>query len=719
MKAISVNDFESDIVASDLSKIDPQRSVNMAASSYNRVLSELLEHHAPLCKKTVTIHPNAPWYTPEIAVAKKERRTAENTWRKTKLCVHREIFTEKREMVNQLLTSAKEDYYSSKVKDCPDQKSLFRVMNTLLNKTPNTSLPDHESSQDLANRFNDFFAEKITRIRQRLDSVENDSPLSVPVPSEDESTSPPAPLAHLEPTSDEEVRKIVMESKSTTCRLDPIPTSFLKIVINVLVPILTQIINMSFEQGVMPQDLKEALIIPLLKKLGLDVEILKNFRPISNLPFLSKLIERVSAKRLLDHMDLNKLHELFQSAYKKFHSTETALLRVQSDVLQAIDQKKCVILVLLDLSAAFDTIDHKILMERLQSRMGLSGTALNWFQSYILGRIQSVLINGTTSSILELLFGVPQGSVLGPLLFIIYTGPLGDLLRSLGINYHLYADDTQLYLTFDLHDAPDMIRKIENAVVLIKQWMTNNFLCLNEDKTEVLVLGSEYYLPKLSIPTVAIGNEQIVPAKNARNIGFYFDSTMNLKKQIGETCKAAWLHLRNIGKIRKYLDKESTEKLVHAFITSKIDVNNSLLYGLPDTLLQRLQRIQNSAARLVTRSKKHDHITPILCELHWLPVQQRILYKVLLIVFKAIHNLAPMYVADMIVQKPDSKRSMRSNENSLLIVPRARTTTYGDRNFRVFAPLLWNQLPLHMRKCDDLNAFKKYLKTHLYEIAYD
>ena len=126
------------------------------------------------------------------------------------------------------------------------------------------------------------------------------------------------------------------------------------------------------------------------------------------------------------------------------------------------------------------------------------------------------------------------------------------------------------------------------------------------------------------------------------------------------------------------MDKESTEKLVHAFITSKIDVNNSLLYGLPDFLLQRLQHVQNSAARLVTRSQKHDHITPILCELHWLPVQQRILYKVLIIVFTALHDLTPMYVTDMIIQKPDSKRSMRSNEGCLLIVPHARTTTYGD-----------------------------------------
>ena len=236
---------------------------------------------------------------------------------------------------------------------------------------------------------------------------------------------------------------------------------------NVLLPILTQLINMSFEQGVMPGDLKKALIIPLLKKLGLDPEILKNFRPVSNLPFLSKLIECVSAKRLLDHMNLNHLHELFQSAYKKFHSTETALLRVQSDIHQALDEKKCVILILLDLSAAFDTIDHTILLERLQSHTGICGKALAWFKSYMQGRNQSVLINDKASSIWELLFGVPQGSVLGPLLFIIYTSPLGQLLRDLGISYHLYADDTQLYLTFDLENASDRIKTIEKAVLLI------------------------------------------------------------------------------------------------------------------------------------------------------------------------------------------------------------------------------------------------------------
>jgi len=679
----------------------------------------ILENHAPLKKKTVTLHPNAPWYTPEIDLAKKDRRKAEKNWRETRLTIHKDIFREKKEKVNKLLTLAKEDYYSDKVKNCPDQKALFKVVNTLLCKTSSTILPDHESALGLANRFNDFFAEKIVKIRQQLDSVQNvQSEESPTVPSVDEIPSPP-PLDQLKPTCPEEVKKIVMDSKTTSCGLDPIPTSFLKVMLNVLLPVLTQIINMSFEQGVMPADLKEALIIPLLKKLGFDPEILKNFRPISNLPFLSKLIERVSVKRLLDHMDLHHLHELFQSAYKKFHSTETALLRVHSDIMQALDDKKCVLLILLDLSAAFDTIDHEILLERLHSRIGLSGKAFDWFKSYIHNRKQSVLINNTASTIWKLLFGVPQGSVLGPLLFIIYTSPLGDLLRKLGIRYHLYADDTQLYLTFDLIDAPDMVTRIEEAVLLIKDWMAQNFLCLNDEKTEVLVLASRASLPKVNISSVAIGDEHILPAKHVRNIGFFFDQTINLQKQVSESCRSAWFHLRNIGKIRQYLDKESTERLIHAFITSKLDVNNSLLYGLPDTLLQRLQRVQNSAARMLTRTPLRDHITPILRELHWLPVHQRIIYKVLMIVFKALHELAPSYIQEMIELKPTSERSMRSDSQSLLIVPRARTVSYGDRNFRVFAPVLWNKLPTSMRTCDGLVEFKRQLKTYLFTNAFN
>lgn len=715
MKSINIQHFEEDINASTLSSIDSYNSADEAVSAYNTELSTIMDKHAPIITKTFTLHPEAPWYNTEIDVAKKERRKAEKTWRKSKLTVHREIFVMKKEKVNQCLKSAKENYYSDMISDPSNQKSLFKIVDKISHKKSETILPDHSSPQKLANRFGEFFTDKIVKIRQRLVSVNE----SVNIPHHHNEEPAPPPLDTLTPCTTDEIQKLVMTTKATTCKLDPIPTSFLKIIIDVLLPILTHIINLSFKEGSVPSDLKRALIIPLLKKSGIDPEILKNFRPISNLTYLSKLMERVVAKRLLDHMLINDLHELLQSSYKPLHSTETALLRIQSDILTALDNRKCVLLVMLDLSAAFDTIDHPTLLSRLKSVIGLSGNALKWFSSYISGRFQSVLIKGVESRVWQLLFGVPQGSVLGPLLFIIYTSPLGKILRSLGVEYHFYADDTQIYITFDIIDADAAATKVEEAVMVIKDWMAKNFLCLNDDKTEVLVIASKTAHDKLNIPHIKIGSENIIPALSAKNIGFIFDHVLDCNKQINAICKSAWYHLRTIGKIREYLDNKSTEQLIHAFITSKLDFNNCLLYGLPGSLLKKLQAIQNAAARVVSRMPKHCHITPLLVQLHWLPIPQRISYKVLLMVFKALNNLAPSYITEMLAYKQEPSRSLRSNNRKLLVRPRSNTVRYGDRNFKNVAPMLWNNLPLEMRNCGNVNDFKKQLKTHLFHDSFD
>ena len=231
--------------------------------------------------------------------------------------------------------------------------------------------------------------------------------------------------------------------------------------------------------------MKIALITPLLKKILLDPETLKNFRPVSNLSYISKLIERVVAERLNYHLTSNNLHEVLQSAYEKFHSTETALLKVQNDLLMSIDADGGAILVLLDLSAAFDTIDHSVLLNRL-SDLGIHGAVLSWFKSYLTGRRQSVKIKGQRSSERDLPFGVPQGSVLGPILFTIYTIPLGNIARSHGLLYHLYADDNQLYLSFRPLDPASLkcsLDSVLKCVDEIKEWLSANFLKFNGDKT--------------------------------------------------------------------------------------------------------------------------------------------------------------------------------------------------------------------------------------------
>ena len=241
--------------------------------------------------------------------------------------------------------------------------------------------------------------------------------------------------------------KVIKESSNASCVNDPLPTKLLKsCLLDTLLPVITKIVNLSLHSGIFPDLYKTALVKPLLKKISLDPEVLKNFRPVSNLTFVSKLIEKVVASQFVSHVENNNLIEKFQSAYKPFHSTESALLCVSNDILHAIDNKHCVSLTLLDLSAAFDTIDHNILLNILRNDLGIQGVALQWFQSYLSKRSQCISTDNVQSEPLDVPYGVPQGSVLGPLLFCAYTNQLGLIIQKHNLKYHIYADDTVILI---------------------------------------------------------------------------------------------------------------------------------------------------------------------------------------------------------------------------------------------------------------------------------
>ena len=464
----------------------------------------------------------------------------------------------------------------------------------------------------------------------------------------------------------------------------------------------------------MPDCFKRAIVKPLLKKTGLDENDFKNFRPVSNLPFLSKILEKVVLKQLLGHFESNKLEEIFQSAYKACHSTETAILRVCNDILCTLDSGKSCVLVLLDLSSAFDTIDHTILLKKLEITYGIRDTVLAWFESYLLNRQQVVKVGEDFSESTSLFFGVPQGSVLGPVLFTLYIQPLVDILRKHNMMYHLYADDTQLYKSGSHGELKEMLVSVETCVSEIKQWMATNKLKLNDGKTEVMVINNpKHAIPSEHIPQININGHTIESASKVKNLGVMIDNDMSMAAHVSALCKSLNFQLKKISSIRSFLTKDVATKLVTSLILSKMDYCNSLLAGLPRTKLNKIQIIQNNAARLIMRRKKSDNVTPILRELHWLPVEKRIIYKIATTCFKCIHNSAPLYLSSL-VQVYHPPRALRSSTDNKLVLPNVRLKSFGERAFYHSGPAIWNTLPISVRQAPTLSQFKKGLKTHLF-----
>ena len=369
------------------------------------------------------------------------------------------------------------------------------------------------------------------------------------------------------------------------------------------------------------------------------------------------------------------------------------------------------VLVLLDLSSAFDTVDHSILLNRLEEWVGIKGTALLWFKSYLQHRTFSVSIGHSSSPSAPVSYGVPQGSILGPILFCLYMLPLGDIIRKHFVSFHFYADDTQLYLPLTSQESS---QSLLDCVEDIKRWMSNNFLQLNDSKTEVVIFAPPNSIPKVSD---SLSHLSTFVKPSAKSLGVIFEPKLCFKKQINNVIKNSYFQLRVIAQLKPSLSFKDLETVIHAFITSRLDYCNALYYGLPQNQLARLQLVQNAAARLLTGTKRQEHITPVLSSLHWLPICFRIQFKMLLLVFKSFHGHAPTYISNML-QHYSTSKSLRSADKSLLHVPRSRLKHKGDRAFAVAAPRLWNSLPPDIKSASTTKTFKCKLKTYLYTLAF-
>ena len=718
IKDIDLRALSDEISSSDLCTNTPD-TLSDLVTCYNSTLASSLDRHAPLITKTIPARPLVPWFNDDIKEARKQRRKAERRWRRTGLEADLRVYKATKNNTNSLMNEARKVFFKGFIEDnSTDQKKLFSATKRLLGRENEIEYPKFNDRAVLADKFSDYFVQKIDIIQTKLDNMASTAP-----PHIASENVPDVPsISQFTLLSESDVQKLIEATPKKSCMLDPIPTPLVIGCIDILLPVITKIINISLKTGQFADQWKCALVHPLLKKPGLDL-VLKNYRPVSNLQYISKLTEKAVFQQTNGHMVINSLYPELQSSYRQHHSTETALLKVMNDVLLNMNSQQVTLMVLLDLSSAFDTVNHNILLERLDKDIGMRGVTLDWFRSYLSNRCQQVCANGSLSKQYHLNCGVPQGSCLGPLLFSMYTSTLFKVIERHLPKAHCYADDTQLYVSFKPDDAKaqdEAIRAMENCIEDLRNWLIEGRLLLNDDKTEFLVIGTRQQLNKLNPSVLHVGDDAIDPSVTVRNLGTILDNSISMDAHINQVCKAAFYHIHNIRRVSKYLSQECLKTLIHAFVTSRLDYCNSLLYRLPKYQISKLQRVQNTAARLITNSRKYDHITPALYSLHWLPVFYRIHFKILIITFKAIYNIAPSYICNLVSIKSCSDYSLRSNKSLFLDRPKGRMlSTLGARSFYAAAPTLWNSLPLHIREITSLSVFKKQLKTYFFNIAYN
>jgi hypothetical protein len=309
------------------------------------------------------------------------------------------------------------------------------------------------------------------------------------------------------------------------CSYDPIPTSLLHVVAADVTLFFIQLFNRSLQTGFVSKSFKAACVTPLFKKSDLDASDVKSYRPISNLSVSSKLLEWLVAKQLIDYLKQNKMLPRLQSTYRSGHSTETAVLKVLSDILLTVDSGDLSAMALLDLSAAFDTVDHHILLKKLQIPFGLCGSSLAWFRSYLFDRTQHVRYCGHQSAISFVLSGILQGSVLGPILFLLYIAELPAVIERYGLMPHQYSDDRQICGSCRPSKSDELQSRLSSCIDDVACWMRSNQLQLNTSKTEIIWLTSSRRRHQLPPSPVKIGADYIVPAITVRYLGIHLEVT--------------------------------------------------------------------------------------------------------------------------------------------------------------------------------------------------
>ena len=672
---------------------------------YETVILNTLDSLIPLRTVKVLPRQSDPWFDEDCKFAKRLLRHVERLTRSSDPGNHDNnyiMWKKCKQLYRQILKSKREQFWRTKVQsEASKPRHLWRSINHLLGRGRK---PVSECLDALV--FQDFFERKCSSLLDEAANCSTPSFVSAP--------------AHI---SFSRFSQVTPQIVASTLRSLPnkhssgdlLPTHILKECLDILSPFLAAIVNKSFSQGEFPRRLSTACVTPILKRGNLDVDDPCSYRPISNLSILSKLVERLCFRQLMGHLNRFSLLPTFQSAYREHHSTETVILKLTNDFLSAMDNGNVTLLTSLDLSSAFDLVDHNVLLERLRRSFGITSSVLQWFHSFLSKRHNFIRFRDTLSPLSSVHRGVPQGSVLGPILFVLYTADIIELAQVFDLKIHMFADDIQVYGSCPSNDVNILSSRMSSCISSLHTWLKANKLHLNARKSNVMWIGSKQRLASISAEGIQIGDQTIHPVSCIQCLGVAIDSTLSFSTHVSKTLSSCFCTLRQLRSIRRSITRPLAVSLVSSLVFPRLDYCIPCLSGLTDQLFRRLQCVINASARFVDNLSLSAHISPTLRNLQWPTVKSRVERRLAVQVFKCLHGCAPSYLCELL--QPASQHSgrsrLRSASSNALVVPRLRLKTTARKSFSVSAPRTWNKLPSSISSLSSLKAFKVATKDFL------
>ena len=668
--------------------------------AFNKLLGNVIDEHIPIKAKRVRKH-EAPFVTREYRQMLRKKATYWHNYLSNKNNANWETYRSARNKCTSLKRKAIRGYFDERCQGGTNGREFWNTIRPFItnkgSRNQNTILLREQDeiitkTPQVCDIFNHHFANVAADIGPKQANIDYTNHPSLDAIRKNNKTPRNFNFRSVRPEEIAEKLKCLKANKATGC--DQMPAKILKIISPSLATPLANLVNMSLSQSQFPQELKLADVSPIFKKKdNLDKA---NYRPVSILPSISKIFEGIMADQMTHHFET--IFDNFLSAFRKTYGCQSLLLRIIEDWRHALDNKQIVGAVLTDLSKAFDCLPHTLLLEKLKA-YGLSGNAKKLLESYLTRRKQRVKIGQVTSEWQEVLKGVPQGSILGPVLFNIFMNDLHYFINDCQL--YGYADDNTLSKT--ANDVVSLSRALESDTATTLSWFENNHMCANPDKFQAIVLG----MKNPELVSLKIGGSNIKPATNVTLLGMDLDNKLKFDSHIHDICRKAAKQINALKRLSKLLNLESRMAIFRSFIMSNFNYCCLVWHACGAKNTHKLEKLQERALRFVYLDTDSNY-NELLDRADLATLHLGRMRTLATEVYKSIHKLNPPYIQDLYKPKITT-HNLRAQNN--LHIPRVNSTTYGLHSSSYLGAKIWNELPQNIKSAVNLSSFRKLVKT--------